>query len=165
MKTFVIGSVGSGKTTFSKHLSRISDRQHFEVDEIIRTYDESGRRKKTDHELDLMYKQMTSMKTWIIEGTYRVSCDYLLELADEIIFLDIKSWIRFYRIHKRFIKQQLKIEQSHYKSNLKMLRMMWKWHNDFDRDYNKFITMLNQYDCVIILNRTKDITNYLKDKR
>jgi adenylate kinase family enzyme len=153
-KIYIIGIVASGKTTLAKKLSEQLNISHYELDCIVWHKTDTGRCKRTSEQQLEVIKNIDSLGDWIIEGTYRESCHYLFNMADEIIFLDTPLWKRKYLILFRYIKQQLGIEKCHYKSNLKMLKLMYKWTKDFESNRIEFKKMLNQYK-----NKLTVITN------
>lgn len=55
-----------------------------------------GRIRQSEEEQIKEFKRINVEKSWIIEGTYRASCKYLLEVADIIIFLDPPVSVRKY---------------------------------------------------------------------
>ncbi|MBL4932023.1 hypothetical protein [Clostridium paridis] len=157
-KIYVIGIVASGKTTLSKKLSRELKIPHYEVDCIVWHETDTERYKRTPDKQVELIKDIDKVGEWIIEGTYRSSCHCLLDMADSIIFLDPPLWIRKYRILLRFIKQQLKIEKCHYKSDFNMLRKMYMWTRDFEDKRYEFEKMLNNYkDKLVIINNAKKL--------
>ncbi|GAU78500.1 hypothetical protein [Fusibacter sp. 3D3] len=154
-KIYIIGIVGAGKTTFSRNLSRKLNIHPYEIDEIAYKQTEKGRLKQSDEEQIATFKRINEKHIWIIEGTYRPSCQYLLENADTIIFLDPPLYVRKIRIIKRFLKQQLGIETSPYKSDLKMLKAMFKWTHDFEKNRKDFEMLLKTYGSKLIVIRSR----------
>jgi len=154
-KIYIVGIVGSGKTTLSKKLSKKLGIKHFEVDNIAHKNTEIGRIKQSDEEQLNEFRRINEEKSWIIEGTFRPSCKFLLENADLIIFLDPSINVRKYRIVKRFVKQQIGLEKSHYKSDLGMLKAMFKWTNEFEKSRNEFEEMINCYNSKLKILRTR----------
>ncbi len=154
-KIYIVGNVGSGKTTLSKRLSKKLGIKHFEVDNIAHKNTEMGRIKQSDDEQINEFRKINEEKSWIVEGTFRPSCKFLLENADLIVFLDPTLRIRKYRIVKRFIKQQIGLEKSHYKSDLKMLKAMFRWTSDFEKNRNKFEEMMKPYNEKLKIIRTR----------
>lgn len=153
-KIYIIGIVASGKTTLAKNLSKELNITYYELDCIVHHKTETERYKRTPEQQLEVIKNIDSKGDWIIEGTYRESCHYLFDMADKIIFLDTPLLKRKYRIFLRYIKQQLKIEKCHYKSDFKMLRLMYKWTNDFELNRTEFVKMLKIYK-----NKLSIITN------
>lgn len=144
-KIYIIGIVASGKTTLARKLSNERHIPHYELDCIVHAKTDCGRYKRTPKEQVEEIIRIDRLGDWIIEGTYRQSCHCLLDMSDEIIFLDPPLWLRKYRIITRFIKQKLHIEPCHYKSNFHMLKMMFKWTKDFETNREQFEKMLAQY--------------------
>lgn len=150
MKIYIVGSVASGKTTLAKKLSNHLNIHHYELDTIVRVQTGKGRYKRTAEEQVEEIARIDKDNDWIIEGTYRESCHCLFDKADRIIFLDTPYYLRKIRIFTRFLKQQLHIEPSHYKSDLKMLKSMYKWTNQFEENKNQFQEMLGTYGSKVI---------------
>jgi len=157
-KIYIVGIVASGKTTLAKELSKQLNIPHYELDCIIHHKTDLIRYKRTPEQQVEVIKNIDSEGDWIIEGTYRESCHCLFNMSDKIIFLNIPLWKRKYRILLRFIKQQLRIEKCHYKSDFKMLKLMYKWTKDFENNRAEFEKMLDQYkDKLIVIKNIKEI--------
>ena len=157
-KIYIVGIVASGKTTLAKKLSNTLSIPWYELDCIVHRETETGRYKRTqDQQVEVIY-DIDKKGDWIIEGTYRKSCNCLFNLADKIIFLDTPLWKRRFRIFTRFIKQQLYIEKCHYKSDFEMLKLMYKWTSDFEINRSEFENMLQEYNNkLIIVSNDKDV--------
>lgn len=161
-KIYVIGIVASGKTTFSRKLAAIAKIPHYEIDTIIRVIINNKRLKKSTEDQISTIDNIDSEGKWIIEGTYRPNLHCLFDLADTIIYMDTHYLKRRYRIVSRFVKQQLRLEHSHYKSDLNMLKLMFKWTKDFDRTKDEFEGMLDSYsDKLVVIKNERQLTNFL----
>jgi adenylate kinase family enzyme len=161
-KIYIIGSVASGKTTLSKEISNVTGIPCYELDSIVHQKVAGGQRKRTPDEQVAEIDRIDNEGDWIIEGTYRKTCDKVMDISDVIIFLDTTLWLRKVRIIKRFVKQQLGIEKCNYKSDIVMLRLMFKWTNDFETDRDAFNNMLSQYhEKVYIVKRKEEAMELL----
>ncbi len=149
-KIFIVGSVGCGKTTLAQRLSLSKDLPWYELDSIVHVQTIDGRKKRSPEEQLMLIQELDRQGAWIFEGVDRTSYRILFEMADTIIFLDIPQWQRRLRIVTRFIKQRLGIEQSHYKPDFAMLRMMFKWTNDFERDRGSLEERLKMHEHKVI---------------
>lgn len=156
-KIYIVGIVASGKTTLAKKLSNKMHIPYYELDCIVYVKTENGRYKRSPEEQVEEIKRIDSLGDWIIEGTYRQSCHCLLDMSDKIIFLDPPLLLRKSRIFTRFIKQQLHIESCHYKSNLHMLKMMYKWTNDFEKNRSQFEVMIGKYSSKLAVITTRNL--------
>lgn len=156
MKLFIIGIVASGKTTLAKKLSENLNIPCYELDCVV--YDESvtPRRKRTPDEQLAIIREIDSRGDFIFEGVYRKSYHELLDIADTVLFLDPPLSVRICRILKRFIKQRLGIEKSHYKPTFHMLKCMFKWTRDFENNRSEFEAMLDSYKDKLIVAKNSD---------
>lgn len=150
MKIYIFGSVGSGKTTFAKKISEKLNIDWHEVDCIVYKVKDNIRVKRTLIEQIEYIKEIDKNSSWIIEGTYRESCDEIIKKSDKIFFLDTSLSLRIFRISFRFIKQKIGIEKYHYKSNLKMLYFMFKWTFDFEKSRELFMDKLDKSKLIIL---------------
>lgn len=144
MKILIVGTVGTGKTTLAKKLSKDYNIKYYEKDSIVHNDRQNGR-KREEEEQNVIIKNINKNENWIIEGVLRKNLQYLLELADKIIYLDVPKYKRNIRILKRYIKQKLKLEKSNYKPDIKMLKMMFKWSNDFEKNKKELENLLLKY--------------------
>lgn len=143
MKILIIGAVASGKTTVAKKISEHTGIKYYEIDSIV--HDDKKNIKRSEDEQINIINQINKNDDWIIEGTLRKNIYVLLELADKVIYIDIPLRIRRRRIILRYIKQKLGIERCNYIPNIKMLKNMFKWTNDYEKQKNKFERYLRKY--------------------
>lgn len=159
MKILIIGIVASGKTTFARRLSIESKISYYEIDLIV--HDDIKGRKRTDEEQQKIIKKINASSSWIIEGTLRKNLYNLLEIADRIIYLDIPLKVRKRRLLLRAIKQKLKLEKCNYHSSIRMLKNMYKWTNNFEKNKDDFEKKLFKYgEKLVVLKSAKEISNY-----
>lgn len=160
-KIVIVGSVASGKTTLAKKLSEALNIPWYELDCIVRKPTKDGRVKQSPKQQVEEISRIDSTGQWIFEGVNRKSYECIFDLADRIIFLDIPIWKRRIRIVKRFVKQQIGIEKSHYKSDINMLKMMFKWSRDFEQEKlelgNRLICYNKKYVHIISDNELDSI--------
>ncbi|SFF03269.1 Adenylate kinase [Paenibacillus catalpae] len=154
-KIFIVGIVASGKTTFAKQLSKELHIPWHELDAIVHHQTSEGRMKRTAEEQIQVIKEIDRKGCWIFEGTDRDSYQCLYHMADTIIFVDPPLGIRKWRILSRFMKQNLGMEPCHYKPDLIMLQMMFKWTQDFERNRPSFEAKLRMYEDKVI--RIRDV--------
>ncbi len=149
MKILIVGSVASGKSTFARKLSQVLDIKCYEIDLVV--HDDKNNYKRSDIEQKKIFNTINKEKNWIIEGTLRHNQDYLIDMADRIIFIDTANYIRKWRIFTRYIKQSLKLEKCNYEVNLKMIRLMYMWNRDFEEKRDKFLDRINKYPRKVII--------------
>lgn len=159
MKVLIIGIVASGKTTLAKRLSRENNIEYYEIDSIV--HDDKNGIKRSNKEQQKIIKKIDKNTSWIIEGTLRNNLDNLLDMADLIIYIDIPLWIRKRRILWRYVKQILGLEKCNYKPTLSMLKMMFKWTDDFEDKRLEFENRISKYNFKLIrLDTVNKVNNY-----
>lgn len=157
MKILIIGSVASGKTSLARKLENKLNIKYFEIDSIV--HDDIKKIKRTNEEQkEIIDRINNDNKEWIIEGTLRKNLDYLLDYADKIIYLNIDVKTRKRRIIKRFIKQRLKLERCNYNPDIEMLKLMYKWTNEFEKNKSEFENKIEKYsDKLVKITNGKEI--------
>lgn len=94
----VIGSSGSGKSTFAKALAQKLDVTHIEMDKL---FWKAGWRESTDHEFFSNLKTALTQSEWVLEGNYFRTESIKWQDVDTIIWLDYSRTVTFYRAIKR----------------------------------------------------------------
>lgn len=160
-KIYIIGSVGSGKTTLAKEISESFHIPWYELDSLIYLTLLSGDIKRHSTERDFEFNKIINSDRWIIEGVFRECFNDGFQKADTIILLDIPLFIRKFRITKRWIYQNLKIEKVNYVPNLKMLFRMYRWSNDFEKSKVDILEMLAPYSEKLIVLKDNNLETIL----
>lgn len=160
MKILIIGNVGSGKTTLSNNLAKLYGIKLFSIDNIVYDDENKLKREKLD-QINLLNKINRENKEYIIEGVLRKNMDFLLNLVDKIVVIDLNKKILKNRIRKRYIKQKIGISKDKYLVSKVNLGEMYDWIEKYD--YERINKLIIKYSRKIIyLKTTKDINKYLK---
>lgn len=166
MKIYIVGAVSSGKTTLARKLSEKLNIRYQSLDEVVYIPDKSspwGNRKRQLEERDNMFYSIIQQSMWIIEDTGRPCFVEGLKVADKIVFLEVPTWIRNYRIIKRWIKQQLGVEKCIYIPNINMLKCMLHWSKDYDLGIDKLKERIAPYQGkVIVIKNDREINNFIR---
>lgn len=117
MKIYIIGPSRSGKTTFSKILSKKYNIKAYELDCIVYD-DKNNHTKRTDKEIATMFNKIIKKKSWIIEDVGRNKFEKGLECCDKIYYLKISKFIVYKRVIKRWFKQRFGKEKYNYPPTL-----------------------------------------------
>ena len=160
MKILITGNVASGKTSLSKILSNFYEIKRFEIDEIVHNIENNDKKRTLKEQIKIINTINKENKHYIIEGVLRKNQDFILNLVDQIIYLDIDKKILKRRIKKRYIKQKLKLEKSSYTPSKEMLNNMYKWNNEFNsKDFLKRISKFPKK--LIIIKNKNELKKYL----
>ncbi|KQL37447.1 hypothetical protein [Psychrobacillus sp. FJAT-21963] len=163
MKIYIIGSVGSGKTTLARKVACKLQVTHFETDNFVWTRQLTGDIRNEPEVRDHLLLEAIHRDTWVIEGVHIDWTDEGLQAADQIVFLDIPFRIRTRRIVLRFIRQLLKIEKANYHPTFTIFRRMFKWNKYFEDEMKPaFLVKFNKYEKKVHwLQTDKEVEGWL----
>lgn len=94
----VVGTSGSGKTTFAAALAERLGVPHIELDSI---YHQPGWVPLPDAEFVSAVTEAVLGDAWVVDGNYSIARDIVWELADTVVWLDYPRRVAMYRIIKR----------------------------------------------------------------
>ena len=157
MKIYIVGSVGSGKTTLARQLANHYNIPHFETDNFVWTRRPEGDIRNSVEKRDDLLKSAIQLEQWVIEGVHIQWTDSALEAADHILFLDVPVAIRHWRIIKRFTRQALGLEKANYQPTFSIFLKMFQWTRYFEKQMKpEFLKKFNTYDKKVALLSTSD---------
>ncbi|WP_079479858.1 DNA topology modulation protein [Halobacillus salinus] len=96
----IVGSGGSGKSTFARKLSNQINIDLYHLDSLLWL---PGWVPVTKEQQVAIQQRIVKEDTWIVDGNYNSTLDIRLNEADTIIFLDISRFVCLYRILKRYV--------------------------------------------------------------
>ncbi|WP_130859465.1 DNA topology modulation protein [Gracilibacillus phocaeensis] len=163
-KIAIIGSGGSGKSTLSRELGEILDKQVYHLDALFWKPGWVGvpREKQTS-----VQQELVEQESWIIDGNYGGTMEIRLHKADTIIFLDISRAICTYRIIKRWIQYRNKTrpdmgEGCEERISLEFLQWVWKYPSTKRPIILEKLNSLSNEKEVIILTSPKEVRQFLE---
>ena len=103
-KIYIIGPVGSGKTTFATQLSELYHIPYYELDKV--SWNDDIHVKRSDEEALKLFQNIIKKKNWIIEDVGRDKFQQGRKAADIIYYIKLSRWKSYYRVTKRWIRQR-----------------------------------------------------------
>jgi adenylate kinase family enzyme len=160
-KIYIIGPVGSGKTTLSKKLSEKYNIKKYELDKIVWD-DDNENIKRTDEEVNKLFNEIINNESWIIEDVGRKKFIDGIKKSDITYYINLPKIIIYKRCIIRWIKQKIGKEKYNYKPTLKSLCEILKWaKQDMKNKNEKLEHIINNSKEYKILKK-KDIKNLIK---
>jgi adenylate kinase family enzyme len=99
-KVLVIGSGGSGKSTFARRLGTLLDLEVIHLDSI---YWSAGWVEMPKPEWKRTVEELLTRNAWIIDGNYSGTLEMRLDGCDTVIFLDMSRTVCIWRLLKRAV--------------------------------------------------------------
>ena len=154
-KIYIIGPVGSGKTTLSKKLSNNYNIKRYELDKVVWD-DDHGNIKRKDEEVLKLFDEILTNDFWIIEDVGRSIFLKGREQADIIYYIKLSRLKSYLRVTKRWIKQKLRIEVYNHPPTLKQLLYFLSTVNSYYKKEKEKIKSLEKYkEKTIFINKRK----------
>ena len=124
-KIYIIGPVGSGKTTLALNLSKKYHIPAYELDKVV--WNDNQHLKRKESEIKEIWQDILKKETWIIEDVGREIFREGISQADITYYIDLPKFIIYKRCLLRWIKQKLGKEKYNYQPTLKGLLQMLQW--------------------------------------
>lgn len=162
-KILIIGSAGSGKTTFSLKLSEIINLPIIHLD---REYWLPNWEKPKQDDWFKKVNQLVNNDEWIMDGNYRSSLDIRLQKADMVIFLDYKRSTCVKGVLKRIFKYHKKQRNDLTEGCIDKLDFAFlKWVYDFKKKYRpEIVEKLSKLNIpVVVFKNRKQSEEYLEN--
>jgi adenylate kinase family enzyme len=97
-RVLVIGSGGSGKSTFARRLGELLN---IEVKHLDSFYWRPGWQETPKEEWLNTVRELTSEDSWIMDGNFGGTLEFRIQQCDTIVFLDLPRLLCLWRIAKR----------------------------------------------------------------
>jgi len=104
-RVFIIGTMGSGKTTLAKSIANKLGIKHNSLDDIYWT--RKYTKKRSPEKRERLVKKIIKNKKWVIEGVFQSWVGEIAKKADLIIWLNLHPRRLTWNIIKRYIKNSL----------------------------------------------------------
>ena len=163
MRIYVIGPVGSGKTTLSQKLSKKHNIKYYELDKVAWD-DDHGNIKRTDEEALKIFNNIIKQKSWVIEDVGREKFKKGREKADIIYYIKLPRIKSYYRVSKRWLKQRLGKERYNHPPTLSQWFYYISTVNSYYGKQKEKLKSLEEYNDKVIYVTKKDINKILNEK-
>ena len=168
-RILILGSGGSGKTSFSRKLAAKMQIPAIHLDTL---YWEAGWKEPDKNQWQSRVAELVKQPTWVMDGNYSGTLNLRLPPAEWIIFLDIPNWLCVWNIFKRRIQYAKAGRDARPEMppgcpetvNLRFLVWVWQYPR---HSRPKVFQALEKWKTpearVLILNNYKAIDQFLMD--
>jgi adenylate kinase family enzyme len=171
----VVGTSGSGKTTFARELAELLNLPCYEMDQLFWKADWQ---ESSDDELSRRVHEVTSRSRWVLDGNYSRTIPIKWKKVQLVIWLD-PSFVRtVFQVTKRTIRRSL-IRQEIWPGtgNRESLRkaflsndsIIWWAITTYRNNRNKYSSIVSlpaySHICFIRLNSRVGVASFLKGLR
>ena len=104
MRVNVVGTSGSGKSTFGRALAERMGVRFIEIDEI---YWKPQWTEPDDAEFFEDLRQALAGDAWVVDGNYSRALHIKWERVDKVIWLDMPYWLTLYQVITRTLKRSI----------------------------------------------------------
>jgi len=158
-RVVVIGSGGSGKSTFSRELGLVTG---IPVIHLDREYWRPGWEETPKDEWAIRVAEMLGGERWIIDGNFGGTREMRMRAADTIIFLDLPRRVCLYRILKRTVKYYGRsrpdmAEGCNERLDLEFILWVWNYRNRGRKRILAELEGLGDRRVIILKNRRQVI--------
>jgi adenylate kinase family enzyme len=164
-RILVIGSSGSGKSTFARRLGELLSLEVIHLDSL---FWRSGWVETPKDEWRTKVAKTLQGDFWIIDGNYSATMDLRLPACDTVIFLEIPRIICVYRILKRVVTYKKGSrpdipEGCDEKFDWEFVKIVWSYPTRSKPKVEALIKSLASEKTIIRLKSRKEIENFLTE--
>lgn len=172
-KINVVGTSGSGKSTFSKKLASILKAPYIEMDLLF--WGPNWTKTPDEIFFDKVEKELNATQSWVLDGNYSRTTDLKWKYADTVIWLDYPIWLTTTRVTKRAIQRVWSQEElwpgtgntESFKNMLSKEGIIWWSMSSYRRNKVKYEKLMQGggYPQVkfVRLRSPKEADQFLKD--
>jgi len=171
----VVGTSGSGKSTFSRQLAEVLDLPHCEMDQLFWKPDWVA---ATDEELFESVRQVTETESWVLDGNYTRTTPVKWSRVELVIWLDMSFLRTLSRVTRRVMYRsfsQTEIwpgtgnKETLRKAFLKKDSIIWWMLTSYRRNRKKYLAAMDapEYEHIrfVWLRSPREVEGFLEGMR
>ncbi|WP_214826395.1 DNA topology modulation protein [Exiguobacterium algae] len=162
-KIIIIGSGGSGKSTFARKLGGCLQLNVYHLDHLLW---QPGWKQVPRSEQIRIQEEILKQEKWILDGNYNGTLDLRIDAADTIIFLDLPRILCTYRVGKRMIRYYGKTrpdmgEDCIERFDFQFLKWVWNYKHTQRPHILDKLQQHSHLKDIYILNSRQDVKQFL----
>lgn len=165
-RVIVVGSGGSGKSTFSRLLGEITRLPVIHLDTLF--WKPNWTSTPKDEWREVVRREL-ERKEWIMDGNFGSTREMRMQAADTIIILDLPRWLCIYRILKRMVKYRNKKRPDMAEGCFERFDwefIMWVWNYKKTSRVRLIDELESHYEKkIIFLKSRREVAEFLERMR
>lgn len=161
MKIYVMGPVGSGKTTFATKLSEKYHIPYYELDKVSWD-DDHGNIKRSDEEALKIFQEILDQDSWVMEDVGRTLFKQGRVDADTIYYLKLSRIKSYLRVNKRWFRQRFGRERYNCPPDFKQWLYYIHTVNSYYKKQKQKLKDLEEFQDKVVFVTNKDMKKILK---
>jgi len=162
-RVLVIGSGGSGKSTFARQLG---ERLNIEVKHLDRFYWRPGWTKPAKEDWLQTVSELIAGNSWIIDGNFGGTLELRVKRCDTIVFLDMSRLLCLWRVAKRRLLYRNRSrpdmsEGCHEKLDLEFISWVWGYSHRSRPKVIKLLLEHSEIKKVVWLRSNAEVERFL----
>lgn len=162
-RTLVLGSSGSGKSTFARQLAQLLQVRVIHLDSF---FWQPNWVATPAHEWQQKLDSLLHINSWVMDGNYTASLDLRLSFADTVIFLDFNRLICVSRCIKRLLQNWGRNRQElapgcYEKMDWEFFKWIWNYPSDIKPHILKRLEACAGNQRVFILRGNGETADFL----
>ena len=105
-RVVVIGTTGSGKSTFARQLAQKIQADWISLDQLSWMPDWQQRSRP---EYQILLSEQLEKEAWVVDGNTRESREMLWGMADTVVWLNYSFWVNFNRLFFRTMQRSIRL--------------------------------------------------------
>lgn len=160
----IIGGGGAGKSTFARKLGEKIGVPVYHLDSLFWN---PGWIETPKDQWDDRLKDLVNEDTWITDGNFGRTLEIRVQKSDTVIFLDMPTHLRMYRILKRRIMYHGKTrpdmrEGCNEKLDWEFVKWVWNYNKNSRENVMELLNKYNDSAEIVVLKDSRDVKRYLE---
>ena len=154
-RIIILGGSGSGKSTLANRIGLFTGYPVYHLDKLF--LDSKWQLKEKEERLNICRKEFLSKDVGVVDGNYSSLLSPRIEWSDLIIFINIPTYIKLYRIFKRLIEsifgintRQGVLGEAKANINWKHIKWVYNWNRSHVDKYLNIFSSIKDKKVLII---------------
>jgi len=154
-RIIILGGSGSGKSTLACRIGLFTGYPVYHLDKLF--LDSNWKQKEKEEKVNICKNEFLSKDVGVVDGNYSSMLSPRIEWSDLIIFLNVPTYIKLYRIFQRLIESIFEIntrqgvlDEANANINWKHIKWVSNWNRSHVDKYLNIFSSIKEKKVLII---------------